>query len=128
MQARPAQFLIPPDATRDDLPRWLAGFAERRENRGALTHWETLPARPARGAHMPCDVQNRIVQPFSNSPSVLSTENRALAASRTQILPSRAIAMPSAFLNSPGPPPLRPITRTSAPSGANMRMSCVFWS
>ena len=48
MQARPAQFLIPPDATRDDLPRWLAGFAERRENRGALTHWETLPARPAR--------------------------------------------------------------------------------
>ncbi len=48
MQARPTRFLapeLPEDAT---LPRWLAGFAARPENRGAVAHWQTLPARPAR--------------------------------------------------------------------------------
>ncbi|MEO5988761.1 MAG: DEAD/DEAH box helicase [Candidatus Eisenbacteria bacterium] len=48
MQAGPTRFLIPQDAERDALPRWLARFAERRDNRGALAHWETLPARAAR--------------------------------------------------------------------------------
>ena len=30
------------------LAAWLKAFAARRENRGALAHWETIPARPAR--------------------------------------------------------------------------------
>ena len=48
MQAEPTRFLIPEAAERHELPRWLAEFAERRDNRGALAHWETLPARAAR--------------------------------------------------------------------------------
>ena len=80
------------------------------------------------GFHAPCDVQKVIVQLFSKTPSELKTEKRALAASRTDSLPSRAIAIPSASRNSPGPDPTRPITRTSLPSGANSRMSCVLRS
>ena len=48
MQARPTRFLKPPGATHGRLPEWLADFAERPDNRGAITHWETLPARQAR--------------------------------------------------------------------------------
>ncbi len=49
MKALPTRFLDPPDDAGDgDLVRWLAEYAERRENRGALVHWERLPARPAR--------------------------------------------------------------------------------
>ena len=48
MQATPARFLAPDDSDDQDLARWLARYAERRENRGALVHWQTLPARPAR--------------------------------------------------------------------------------
>src|SRR5687768_10861142 len=47
MQAKPLRFM---DDTRPEasLARWLAEFAGRPENRGALVHWHTLPARPAR--------------------------------------------------------------------------------
>ncbi len=51
MQPRPSRFLDLPDPLRDhDAPfvAWLAEHARRPENRGALVHWETLPARPAR--------------------------------------------------------------------------------
>jgi DEAD/DEAH box helicase domain-containing protein len=49
MQSQPARFLDwPPDATASTLASWLADFARRPENRGALSHWETLPPRPAR--------------------------------------------------------------------------------
>jgi DEAD/DEAH box helicase domain-containing protein len=48
MQARPTRFLAPTFADDATLPRWLAEFANRRENRGAIAHWQTLPARPAR--------------------------------------------------------------------------------
>ena len=48
MQAEPTRFLIPEAAAQHELPRWLAEFAQRRDNRGALAHWETLPARTAR--------------------------------------------------------------------------------
>jgi DEAD/DEAH box helicase domain-containing protein len=34
------------------LTDWLRAFAARPENRGALAHWETLPARPARYAEL----------------------------------------------------------------------------
>ncbi|HTR97366.1 MAG TPA: DEAD/DEAH box helicase [Candidatus Acidoferrales bacterium] len=47
MQARPARFL-PGAAGTQDLASWLRGFAARPENRGALVHWHTIPARPAR--------------------------------------------------------------------------------
>ncbi|HEV2105229.1 MAG TPA: DEAD/DEAH box helicase, partial [Candidatus Eisenbacteria bacterium] len=36
------------EAPEQDLARWLAEFAGRRENRGALVHWQTLAARAAR--------------------------------------------------------------------------------
>ena len=50
MQAQPARFLDgPPDAAEvGTLAAWFAELARRPENRGALSHWETLPARPAR--------------------------------------------------------------------------------
>ncbi len=48
MQAIPARFLAFDTAGDDDLARWLAAFAQRRENAGAVAHWHTLPARPAR--------------------------------------------------------------------------------
>src|SRR5213593_3903438 len=47
MQAQPARFLEWPDSV-SPLSSWLADFARRPENRGALHHWEVLPARPAR--------------------------------------------------------------------------------
>jgi len=49
MQPRPG-FLarLTDDAPAGDLAAWLAEYAARPENRGALAHWETLPARPAR--------------------------------------------------------------------------------
>jgi DEAD/DEAH box helicase domain-containing protein len=51
MHAEPARFL--PTSAADTsavtpLARWLAGFARRPENRGALAHWQRMPARPAR--------------------------------------------------------------------------------
>lgn len=50
MQVEPARFVAwpPPEAQPSDLATWLATYARRPENRGALVHWETLPARPAR--------------------------------------------------------------------------------
>ena len=54
MQARPAQFLSlvppPPGAakTEDDLAARLQALAASPEHRGALVHWHTTPARPAR--------------------------------------------------------------------------------
>jgi DEAD/DEAH box helicase domain-containing protein len=49
MQARPAQFLeLGKAESASPLAAWLAEFAQRPENRGALVHWERLPARPAR--------------------------------------------------------------------------------
>ena len=51
MQAPSARFLDGPAALSDSasaLAGWLAEFARRPENRGALRHWETLSARPAR--------------------------------------------------------------------------------
>ena len=51
MQAEPTRFLEWPPASSDpgsSLSSWLAEFARRPENRGALHHWEILPARPAR--------------------------------------------------------------------------------
>lgn len=48
MQADPTRFLIPSAVEQHELPRWLADFAGRRDNRGALAHWETLPERAAR--------------------------------------------------------------------------------
>ena len=51
MQARPARFLERPSSPAGEdaaLVRWLTEFASRPENRGALQHWERLPARPAR--------------------------------------------------------------------------------
>src|SRR5262245_51326179 len=50
MQARPARFLEEPRALGDgdSVAAWIAELAKRPENRGAIAHWETLPARPAR--------------------------------------------------------------------------------
>jgi DEAD/DEAH box helicase domain-containing protein len=48
MQANPSRFLAPDPSGDQSLARWLAGYAARAENRGALVHWQTLPARPAR--------------------------------------------------------------------------------
>jgi DEAD/DEAH box helicase domain-containing protein len=51
MEAEPGRFLaresVPEGATAD-LAAWLEEHARRPEHRGALTHWTTLPARPAR--------------------------------------------------------------------------------
>ncbi len=47
MQA-PATRFIPDSAPDQSLARWLVEFSERPENRGALVHWQTLPARAAR--------------------------------------------------------------------------------
>jgi DEAD/DEAH box helicase domain-containing protein len=48
MQVSPARFLDPDASGDPSLARWLAAHAARPENRGALVHWHTLPARPAR--------------------------------------------------------------------------------
>lgn len=48
MQARPARFLPEPGPGEHDLAAWLAAWARRSDNAGALAHWRTLPARPAR--------------------------------------------------------------------------------
>ena len=51
MQAKPARFLEWPKASSGSesaLASWLSDLARRPENRGALRHWEVLPARPAR--------------------------------------------------------------------------------
>jgi len=48
MKALPGRFLRRDVDGQSDLVRWLSEFSERRENRGALVHWETLAARPAR--------------------------------------------------------------------------------
>ncbi len=48
MQVQPTRFLAPDLPDDAPLARWLAAFAARPENRGALAHWQTLPARPAR--------------------------------------------------------------------------------
>ena len=50
MQPEPTRFLdrwTPPEPG-TDLATWLREFAARPENRGALTHWHTIPARCAR--------------------------------------------------------------------------------
>ena len=53
MQAPPTRFLEPataaPVACADSpLASWLLGHAARHDHRGAIAHWQTLPARPAR--------------------------------------------------------------------------------
>jgi DEAD/DEAH box helicase domain-containing protein len=49
MHARPARFLDASGvAAAPDLASWITELAKRPENRGALAHWERLPARPAR--------------------------------------------------------------------------------
>ena len=51
MQAPPTRFLERQDGRLDsgsDLAHWLAERAREPENRGALDHWEIIPARPAR--------------------------------------------------------------------------------
>ena len=51
MQAKPARFLEWPKVSSESesiLASWLSDLARRPENRGALRHWEVLPARPAR--------------------------------------------------------------------------------
>jgi DEAD/DEAH box helicase domain-containing protein len=47
VQAKPLRFLES-SGQESSLARWLAEYAQRPENRGALVHWETLPARVAR--------------------------------------------------------------------------------
>ncbi|MFM7231931.1 MAG: DEAD/DEAH box helicase, partial [bacterium] len=47
MQVRAGGFLAH-EPTPGSTVDWLRAFAERPENAGALTHWETLPARGAR--------------------------------------------------------------------------------
>lgn len=48
MQARPARFLEDAAGGRGALAGWLREYADRRDNRGALVHWHTQPAREAR--------------------------------------------------------------------------------
>jgi DEAD/DEAH box helicase domain-containing protein len=51
MQARPARFLEEQriaSGEGESVAAWIAELARRPENRGAVAHWETLPARPAR--------------------------------------------------------------------------------
>ena len=51
MQAKPARFLEGPRVALEggeSVASWIAELAKRPENRGAIAHWETLPARPAR--------------------------------------------------------------------------------
>src|SRR5262245_10657094 len=51
MDAEPGRFLEwPPASEREgsDPAGWLAEFAERKENRGAIAHWQVIPPRPAR--------------------------------------------------------------------------------
>jgi len=47
MQAHPTRFLEA-SATGSPLADWLRAHARKPENRGALAHWHTIPARPAR--------------------------------------------------------------------------------
>ncbi|MEK7824443.1 MAG: DEAD/DEAH box helicase [Candidatus Eisenbacteria bacterium] len=51
MHAEPARFLSPPGADRAGTASpaaWLAEHARRPENRGAISHWERIAARPPR--------------------------------------------------------------------------------
>jgi DEAD/DEAH box helicase domain-containing protein len=51
VQARPTRFLdagATPATGAEALSAWIAAVAARPENRGALCHWERLPARTAR--------------------------------------------------------------------------------
>jgi DEAD/DEAH box helicase domain-containing protein len=51
MQVEPARFLERPSASSSvetPLTSWLEDLARRPEHRGAIHHWEILPARPAR--------------------------------------------------------------------------------
>ena len=47
MQVPPTHFL-PEPAAGSGLADWLKAFAARQENRGALVHWQVIPARAAR--------------------------------------------------------------------------------
>ena len=70
MQAHPTRFLDGDSPVDSDLARWLAEFAERRENRGAVAHWETLAARPARfGELLPA-----LPEPITNGLASLGIE------------------------------------------------------
>src|SRR6185503_8618542 len=53
MQALPARFLARTDERTDGAPEtplaaWIDAHGRRPENRGAIAHWQTLPARAAR--------------------------------------------------------------------------------
>ena len=49
MHVEPGRFLDTPAAPGDaTLAGWLAEHARRPENRGALAHWQKIPARPPR--------------------------------------------------------------------------------
>ena len=53
MKLPPTHFLREPSSGQG-LAQWLRDFASRPENRGALVHWQTLPARRASIAHTWC--------------------------------------------------------------------------
>ena len=62
MQAEPARFLEGsnvPSAAGVLLAEWLGELAKRPENRGALHHWEVLPARPARHGELSVPLPHR---------------------------------------------------------------------
>jgi DEAD/DEAH box helicase domain-containing protein len=48
MRATPARFLDLPSSGEETLAECLETLAARPEHRGALTHWQRLPSRPAR--------------------------------------------------------------------------------
>ncbi len=51
MQAEPSRFLsrfTDTECPESDIAEWIRSLARLPEHRGALVHWETLPARPAR--------------------------------------------------------------------------------
>jgi DEAD/DEAH box helicase domain-containing protein len=62
MRARPTRFLDEP-ATGSSLADWLREHARRPENRGALAHWHTIPARPARFG----ELQPPLPEPIASS-------------------------------------------------------------
>ena len=89
MQAHPTRFLDGDSPVDSDLARWLAEFAERRENRGAVAHWETLAARPARfGELLPA-----LPEPITNGLASLGIER--LYTHQVRAIESLLLPMPS---------------------------------
>jgi len=59
----PAVSVFSSDLTHAPLAQWLATFAERSENRGAVACWKTLAARPARFG----DLERPLPDPIAQS-------------------------------------------------------------